>query len=144
MSNQGQRPGRGPSGKLRFESAARDGVTSGQVGPKSKRRSPIPKSPDIPGEPPPSDAPETSPPVEDTPATSGHVGPKSKNRKFKRDSEQTGPPNGCGMTGTRPRPVKIRAARPKMEAQLPAVRPGPLPAIAPAPAGKKRHGTVSG
>jgi len=70
MSEKRRGAERGPSRRLRFEGEVREPLTSGQVGPKSKRRFSIPKDP----EPPP--IPDASPPVEDTPATSGHVGPK--------------------------------------------------------------------
>jgi len=151
MSDRDRKAERGPSGKLRFESAARDGATSGHIGPKSKPhqrfdgedsrqpdrngaqshepqgRSPTPQNdnpvetpamPDAPREPltsghngpkldfTPEHKPkkkaagqplrfedgagaDTPPPVED--GTSGQCGPKSKNSKFKRESEQARP-----------------------------------------------------
>ncbi|MBY9077762.1 C40 family peptidase [Paenibacillus sp. HN-1] len=84
---------KGPAGRLRFEHEEQ-AVTSGQLGPKSKKR-PIPKS-----EPPPiSDPPGASPPVGNRPgpappksadpATSGQVGPKSG--KLRQDSNKPRP-----------------------------------------------------
>jgi Cell wall-associated hydrolases (invasion-associated proteins) len=69
--------------RLRFEDEAREDMTSGQLGPKSKKRVSIPKDRPI------SDKPDASPLVEDSPATSGHVGPKSG--KLRQESEKSRP-----------------------------------------------------
>ena len=102
MSEKRRGAERGPSRRLRFEDEAREPLTSGQVGPKSKKRFSIPKDP----EPPPiSDAPDASPPVEDTPATSGQVGPKLKHGgKLKQDKEKARPSERLRREGETPPP----------------------------------------
>ena len=81
---------RGPSRRLRFRDEAREAATSGQVGPKSKKRSRV--SDTAPDTPPISGAPGASPPVEAAPATSGQHGPKLKQGgKLRQESEQARP-----------------------------------------------------
>lgn len=103
---------KGPSGRLRFENEEQ-AATSGQLGPKSKKR-PIPKK-----EPPPiSDPPGASPPVgngsgpappksaypatlgQADPATSGQAGPKSG--KLHQDSEAPRPSERLWRDGEPP------------------------------------------
>jgi cell wall-associated NlpC family hydrolase len=73
------------SKRFRFEDEARENVTSGQVGPKSKKRVSKFQSP------PSFDPPDASPPVGNASATSGQHDPKYQNSKYRQHSEQTRP-----------------------------------------------------
>ena len=104
-----------------FEDEARENVTSGQVGPRSKKRVPMPEKPPfskppdasptvedvsvtsgqhgpklkgrvpMPEKPPFSKPPDASPTVEDVSATSGQHAPKYQNSKYRQHSEQARP-----------------------------------------------------
>lgn len=76
---------KGFSKRLRFEIDVKEDVTSGQVGPKSKRRFSVAKGPPI------SDTPDASPPVRDAPPTSSQHGPKWENSRYRQYSEQARP-----------------------------------------------------
>ncbi len=135
------------SKRLRFEDEARDDVTSGQVGPKSKKRVFASKGPPLPK------PPDASPPVEHVSATSGQHGPKYQNSKYRQHSEQARPsdhlrheeeppPGGDGASSDKNAArndrhfeeskfraektgAKLNTAREKAAAQKPSQKPGP-------------------
>jgi peptidoglycan DL-endopeptidase CwlO len=75
-------PEHNPACRFHFEDTP---GTSGQVGPKSKKRVSKSKSP------PSFDPPDASPPVRDASTTSGQHDPKYQNSKYRQHSEQTRP-----------------------------------------------------
>ncbi|EOH41584.1 C40 family peptidase [Enterococcus faecium] len=141
---------KGPLGRLRFE-REEQAVTSGQLGPKSKKRT-TPKK----------DPPGASPPVGQPPTTSGQVGPKSgklrQDSKNPRPSERLWrdgePPPGGESAGAAPHAgpadkkaakdgkhmeksklrmeksgKKLNTAREKLAAQKPPKKPGPIKTV---------------
>lgn len=89
---------KGPSGRLRFE-REEQAVTSGQLGPKSKKQANSKKEAD--GKTPPiTNQPGASPPMEQPSTTSGQVGPKSG--KLRQDSKNPRPSERLWRDGEPP------------------------------------------
>ena len=90
---------KGPAGRLRFE-REEQAVTSGQLGPKLKKRTTPQKEAAGKTQPPITHQPGASPPMEQPPTTSGQVGPKSG--KLRQDSKNPRPSERLWRDGEPP------------------------------------------